>query len=98
MRINENEIEKVHQYFCKRTLNVSKYASKNAVNAELGRCPIMHKAWGLAVEYSLRLENCTENAILNEAFLEAKLLIMIGFKVCNICYVQTVFAIYGSIL
>ena len=42
---NENEIEKEHKYFCKRTLNVSKYASKNAVNAELGRCPIMHKAW-----------------------------------------------------
>ena len=69
---NENEIEKVHQYFCKRTLNVSKYASKNTVNAELGRCPIMHKAWGLAVKYWLRLENGTENAILNEAFLEAK--------------------------
>ena len=30
---NENEIAKVHKYFCKRTLNVSKYASKNAVNA-----------------------------------------------------------------
>ena len=69
---NENEIEKVHQYFCKRTLNVSKYASKNDVNAELGRCPIMHKAWGLAVKYWLRLENGTENAILNEAFLEEK--------------------------
>ena len=69
---NENEIEKVHQYFCKRKLNVSKYASKNAVNAEMGRCPIMHKAWGLAVKYWLRLENGTENAILNEAFLEAK--------------------------
>ena len=27
-----------------------------------------------------------------------KMLITIGFKVCNICYVQTVFAIYGSIL
>ena len=69
---NENEIEKVHQYFCKRTLNVSKYASKNAVNAELGRSPIMHKAGGLAVKYWLRLENGTENAILNDAFLEAK--------------------------
>ena len=69
---NENENEKVCQYFCKRTLNVDKYASKNAVNAELGRCPIMHKAWGFAVKYWLRLENGTENAILNEAFLGAK--------------------------
>ena len=32
----------------------------------------MHKAWGLAVKYLLRLENGTENTILNEAFLEAK--------------------------
>ena len=69
---DKNEIEKVHQYFCKRTLNVSTYASKNVVNAELDRCPIMHKAWGLAIKYWLRLENGTENAILNEAFLEAK--------------------------
>ena len=32
----------------------------------------MHKAWGLSVKYWLRLENGTENAILNEAFLETK--------------------------
>ena len=41
----------MHQYFCKRTLNISKFVNKDAVNAELGRCPVMHKAWGLAVEY-----------------------------------------------
>ena len=52
--------------------DVSKYASKNAVNAELGHYPILHKAWGLAVKYWLRLENVTENANLNEAFLQAK--------------------------
>ena len=69
---NENEIETVHQCVCKRTLNVSKYASKNAVNAELDRCPVMHKAWGLAVKYWLRLENGTETANLNGAFLQAK--------------------------
>ena len=28
--------------------------------------------WGLLVKYLLRLENGTENVILNEAFLEAK--------------------------
>ena len=46
IKTKTRSIEKVHQYFCKRTLNVSKYASKNAVNAELGRSPIMHKGWG----------------------------------------------------
>ena len=69
---NENETEKVHQYFCKRTLNISKYANTKAVNAELGRCPIMHKAWGLSVKYWLRVKNGTVNAILSEAFIEAK--------------------------
>ena len=68
----DNEVEKLHHYFCKRALNVSKYASTNAITAEIGRLPISHKAWGLVVKYWLRLENETGNKPLNEAYLMAK--------------------------
>ena len=49
----DNEVEKRHHYFCKRTSNVSKYASTNAITAELGRLLISHRAWGLVVKYWL---------------------------------------------
>ena len=68
----DTEVEKLHNYFCKRTLNVSKYASTNAVSAELGRMLITHKAWGLVKKYWLRLENGTRNKLLNEAYATAK--------------------------
>ena len=58
-------IENVHNYFCKRSLNVNKYASTNAVKYELGRFPITHKAWGHLVKYWLRLQSGTGHTILN---------------------------------
>ena len=41
---NDSSIENVHNYFCKRSLRVNKYASTSAVKYELGRFPIAHKA------------------------------------------------------
>ena len=71
--------------------NASKYASTNAITAEFGRLPASHKAWGLVVIYWLRLENETGKKHLNEAYLIClwqKEIILIGYKVCNTCYVQ----------
>ena len=54
----DKEVEKLHHYFCKRTLNVSKYTSTYAITAGLGRLPISHKAWGLVVKYWLFTACC----------------------------------------
>ena len=64
----ENDIEKVHHDFCKKSLNISKNASNMAVQAELGRNPVMNSAKSFAVKYWLRLKSGTQNNILNEAF------------------------------
>ena len=79
-------------------LNASKYASTKAINAELGRCPIMHKGWSLSVKY---LENriwkmALETRFSMEHSLKLKWLITAGFKGCNISYVQMIFMIFGS--
>ena len=55
----------------KRTLNLSKYASNMAEQGELARFPILHKAWGLAIKYWLRLCHGTSNVLLNTAFKNA---------------------------
>ena len=65
---NENEIEKIHHDFCKKSLNISKYASNTAVQGELGRMPIVSIARGLAIKYWLRLNSGTENRLLNESY------------------------------
>ena len=66
----ESIIEKVHNDFCKKALNISKYASNMAVQAELGRYPIINSAKSFAVKYWLRLKSGTENIVLNEVFKE----------------------------
>ena len=67
-----SKTEGLHNYYCKRTLNVTKYSSTKAVYTELGRGPILNKAWGMAIKYWIRLENGTANTFLNEAYTEAK--------------------------
>ena len=57
--------EKLHTRFCKFTMNVSKYSSNSACRAELGRYPLCYKMWNLSIQYWLRLENGTNNIILN---------------------------------
>ena len=39
-----NELEKLHMNYAKRTLNLSKYDSNMAVQGELARFPLLHKA------------------------------------------------------
>ena len=63
-----NVLDKLHTNYAKRTLNLSKYASNIAVQGELARFPLLHKAWGLAVKYWLRLCHGTSNVLLNAAF------------------------------
>ena len=46
-----------HNYYCKITLNVTKYSSTKSVYTELGRGPIMNQAWGMAIKYWILLAN-----------------------------------------
>ena len=61
-------IDKFQSLYCKKSLNVSKYASNVAVLGELGRFPIMNNVWAIAVKYWLRLVQSTANTLLNAAF------------------------------
>ena len=63
-----HKVERVHTSFCKRSLNVNKYASTTGVIDELARYPIIHNAHALAVKYWLRLKSGTKNKLLNEAY------------------------------
>ena len=90
----ENQDEKLHQYFCKWSLDITKYASNTAVSAEMGRFPITHKAWGQSIKYWVRLESGTGNKLLNEAFYQTEI-ITSGLKVLNIYCVPMDFVMYG---
>ena len=65
-----SDVDKAHMDFCKKSLNISKYASNTAVYFELGVTPLQHKMLSLAIKYWLRLTNGTENVLLNEAYKE----------------------------
>ena len=69
---NYSDISKNHLDFCKKSLNISKFSSNTAVQYELGRGLIEHKAFALAIKYWLRLTQETKNVLLNESFKEAK--------------------------
>ena len=64
----ENIIEKNQHDFCKKALNVTKFASNTAVRGELARYPITHTAYAFAIKYWLRLCSGTSNTLLNEAY------------------------------
>ena len=68
----ESHVEKIHHDFCKKALNISKYASNTAVELELGRFPVSNVAKGLMIKYWLRLNAGTGNMLLNEAYSECK--------------------------
>ena len=61
-------IDAFHLNFCKKSLNISKYASNSAVLGELGRYPLTITCWSQVVKYWLRLVNGTNNVLLNSAF------------------------------
>ena len=47
---------------------MSKFSSNHACRAEHGRFPICFKMWKLCLQYWLRLENGTDNIILNQVY------------------------------
>ena len=57
--------------YAKRTLHLSKYASNMAVQGELSRFPLHHKARGFAIKYWLRLCYVTSYVLLNAAYKSA---------------------------
>ena len=64
----ENILEKVHHDYCKKALNITKFASNTAVRGELGRYPIVNTAYSFAIKYWLRMSLGTKNTLLNEAY------------------------------
>ena len=66
-----SDTDKAYTDFCKRSLNMSKYASNTATHFELGSKPLDNKMQSLAVKYWLRLANGTNNLLLNQAYEES---------------------------
>ena len=66
-----SDLDKLHLSFCKKSLNMSKYASNTGVLFELGALPVEHKAFSLVIKYWLRLTGGTKNILLNEAYTES---------------------------
>ena len=68
--------EKPHTNFVKFSLGVSKFESNTLTLGELGRFPVELKAIRQSILYWLRLEQGTENPLLNLAFRDSKFLNM----------------------
>lgn len=62
------QVDKFQSDFCKRSLNISKYASNLAVLGELGRFPLNNTVWATCIKYWVRLHGGTRNELLNAAF------------------------------
>ena len=67
-----NNYEKVHTNFCKHSLGISKYESTTLSLGELGRYPIQNKIIVQTIAYWARMEQGSENILLNKAFSEMK--------------------------
>ncbi len=68
----KNDIDIAHGKYCKYSLGVSKYTSTTLALGELGIFPISHKAISLGIGYWLRMEQGSENPLLNQAYSEMK--------------------------
>lgn len=66
--LDKDPPEKLHTKFCKLNLLVSKNTSNAATKKELGRQPLIVDINNQILKYWLRLENSTDNAILNDAY------------------------------
>ncbi len=62
------EIDQTYNSFCKYALGISKYTSSTLTLGELGKFPLSQKVSVLALAYWLRMEQGTENILLNKAF------------------------------
>ncbi len=66
--ISDCEIDQTYKCFCKYVLGMSKYTSSTLTLGEIGKFPLSHKASVLALTYLPRMEQGTENILLNKAF------------------------------
>lgn len=69
---NEPSYERLHTDFCKFSLGLTKYASTEACRGELGRYPLCNRIQSHMIKYWARMEQTTENLLLNKAFKCAK--------------------------
>ena len=69
---DKSTIEQVHIKFCKQTLNVPCYTENKACRAELGRYPLSIDIKASLLCYWQRLEQKSDNPLLNEAFMYAR--------------------------
>ena len=65
---DKSTIEQVHIKFCKQTLNVPWYTENKACRAELGPYPLSIDIKASVLCYWQRLEQKSDNPLLNEAF------------------------------
>ena len=49
--VSNSELETCQTNYIKKAMNVSKYSSSLAMQVELGRYPITHRAWGSVIKY-----------------------------------------------
>ena len=66
-------IDEIQTKFFKGILKIRKNCSNFAVLGELGRYPVIYNNWALGVKYWLRLENVSQNTLLNEAYQTSKI-------------------------
>ena len=69
---DKSTIEQVHIKLCKQTLNVPWYTENKACRAELGRYPLSIDIKASLLCYWQRLEQKSDNPLLNEAFIYAR--------------------------
>ena len=69
---DKSAIKQVHIKFCKQTLNVPWYTENKACRAELGRYPLSIDIKASLLCYWQRLEQKSDNPLLNEAFIYAR--------------------------
>ncbi len=82
------EIDQTHNICCKYTLGISKYTSGTLTLGEIGKFVFSHKASVLAIAYWLRMEQGTENVLLNKEFNSMKRETTHGCKMCIVSYAK----------
>ena len=76
---DKSTTEQVHTKFCKQTLNVPWYTENKACRAELGRYLLFIDIKASLLCYWQRIEQKSDNPVLNEAFIYARNHILVAF-------------------
>ncbi len=66
--ISDCEIDQTYHSFCKYGIGISKYTCSTLTLEELGKFPLSHKDSVIALACWLRMEQGTEDLLLNKAF------------------------------